>query len=142
MRDPTSVEATGWTSSGYSKPPSSAPWPTTLTWFPAFVLPGVGAEKVLVVQAARVGRMIQLHTESPNIDTETIEALGALLLETLATPNVAPVKSQYVSCHRSCFARTRRHRVSPSWLQSRHGEQVGGCCCNWGCCNDGLRSVR
>ena len=62
MRDPTSVEATGWTSSGYSKPPSSAPWPTTLTWFPAFVLPGVGAEKVLVVQAARVGRMIQLHT--------------------------------------------------------------------------------
>jgi len=42
------------------------------------------AEKVLVDQAARVGRLIQLHTESSNVDTETTQALGSLLLETLA----------------------------------------------------------
>lgn len=55
----------------------------------ADVVPGLrssamwGVEKVLVEQAARVGRMIQLHTETPNVDTETTEALGLRLLETL-----------------------------------------------------------
>lgn len=56
----------------------------------ADVVPGLrlavmwAVDNVLVEQAARVGRMIQLHTESPGIDAEAIEALGSLLLETLA----------------------------------------------------------
>ena len=56
----------------------------------ADVVPGLrpaltwAVETVLIEQATRVGRMIQLHTETSKVDTETTEALGLRLLESLA----------------------------------------------------------
>ncbi|NOX29489.1 MAG: hypothetical protein GXP35_05495, partial [Actinobacteria bacterium] len=55
----------------------------------ADVVPGLrlavawAAHEVLVEQAARVSRMIQLHTETQSIDIDTTEALGSMLLEAL-----------------------------------------------------------
>lgn len=95
----------------------------------ADVVPGLrpaltwAVETVLIEQATRVGRMIQLHTESSKVGAETTEALGLRLLESLdEEPRYAvAVKRQWAhhgalrSCPPRAHCKILKRRSEPSW---------------------------